>query len=248
MPPDVANLKPKTLKKQKVVIKAPEKIGFRPDNYEEVLGENVEMTASFWNLLKNKLTFRRSTGKEGSFYDPFKDEVVVDMKRYTTKIGKKKIIAHEFGHAIHNQQNWIKQTLGGHNSTIEIDEVFFKWKKNFGFKQRGATKEKSVAALRSKISGNERQRLKEKYKLNDKDHDEHWGALMDTVGSLTNGEFGWGHTKAYYKVKRGYGAKVEFFAHASENTFAGNPYIKEQFPELFEDSKKMIKSLIETIE
>ena len=62
---------------------------------------------------------------------------------------------------------------------------------------------------------------------------EYVGATADTLMSL-NPNFGWGHTKTYFK--RGGMKEAEFLAHMFENTFSGNPVYKKVMPELYDDT------------
>jgi hypothetical protein len=62
------------------------------------------------------------------------------------------------------------------------------------------------------------------------------GASADTVASL-NSNFGFGHTKAYFKTAGM--SEAEFIAHTFENRYAGNDVFKEIMPELYEEMIKL---------
>lgn len=65
-------------------------------------------------------------------------------------------------------------------------------------------------------------------------------SAQDTIMSI-NPEYGWGHTKAYYK--RAGMRQAEFIAHAFENAFAGNTVFKKYLPELYEEMVRFIENL-----
>ena len=67
-------------------------------------------------------------------------------------------------------------------------------------------------------------------------------AVADHVGGLTRGRQGYGHKKSYYNSKYNL-AKMEVFAHASENYFVGNELFKDYFPDLYEESIKYMKEV-----
>jgi hypothetical protein len=64
----------------------------------------------------------------------------------------------------------------------------------------------------------------------------------DSLMALTNGRYGWGHTKSYMaKI----GAKeAEMFAHSMENKFVGNKLFEEVMPDVYKKSIDYITSLI----
>jgi hypothetical protein len=65
-------------------------------------------------------------------------------------------------------------------------------------------------------------------------------STQDTIMSL-NPNYGFGHTKAYFKRP---GAKeAEFIAHCFENTFTGNAIFKKYLPELYLDMINYISTL-----
>lgn len=68
--------------------------------------------------------------------------------------------------------------------------------------------------------------------LTAKDVSEMNGSYRDTIGALTKGKNGWGHSKSYYKYKNN--SQMEWFAHASENYWVGNPIFQNEWPELYD--------------
>jgi len=232
--------KPKPKPKSNPKVKKPE---FKPDNYEEVVGKGVDMPDEFWGLLKKPLTsIRKAKRGEGSYHQA--NRVVLDMERYKTPELRKMIVAHEVGHAIHNQRNWVSLF----NTDPIFDKVFKKWEKKLGKGMRGEKRREAIKGAHDKIAFKNLDKLKDKFKTDFSQHSENSGKVADTIGALTRGSIGWGHSKSYYKMHGGYGAKVEFFAHAMENKYVGNPYFKELFPEMYDDMIKMINDLIKTIE
>ena len=65
-------------------------------------------------------------------------------------------------------------------------------------------------------------------------------AVRDSLGDISRGNFGAGHSKAYYNKYR----LQELFAHSSENYFCGNAYFEKELPLTFLESKNFFKNLL----
>ena len=240
-------------------IEAPKKVQpkFKPKNIEGVVGKGAEMPNSFWNLLKYPTELKKTTGKQGSAHSPRRDlkgnyisgSVRLNMTRYNTDRLKKRIMAHEFGHAIHWQQNILQRGLGGKIVNKDFEELFTKWEKLAGKNIRGAKRLEIEKEIINKTSWQSYSNVNKKLDIKDgKESREMWGDFLDVIGSLTSGKHGWGHSKKYYKSNGGYGARAEFFAHAMENYIDGNPYMKELMPKLYEETIDFVKEVIKANE
>ena len=237
---------------------------FKPANFDEEIG--ADMGANFWPLLKmpTDLNIDRTRGSahlmtriSGVIAH---SRVRINTKRHNTDVLKKGIIAHEFGHAIHWQNNWIARPAFQFDDLIvhpEIEKVFRKWEKKTGkgapAKKRDLIRGKlwiktdNVAfnEILEKLGPKKKDDPSGLKKLKwEREAPEHWNKMMDTLGALTRNAVGWGHPKSYLMSDKGYGARAEFFAHASENYFAGNPVFEEVFPEMYDDMKEMMNTLI----
>jgi SPP1 gp7 family putative phage head morphogenesis protein len=210
---------------------------FKPENLDEIF--NVETDPKFWALLKKPTTVKANY-KGKSFARG--NSVDVDVVRFTTEYGMKKIIYHEFGHVIHDQLNW--NAIGFFENIVDplIEETFSKWKKYFKFSKKQADKFSYLSKFRSNEFKN---RMRDKFpEIDIKDFNEQFSAMNDTIASLTKGRLGWGHDLSYWKEGRGYFDRAEFIAHAFENRFLGNELFKYEFPDLYNDMIKMIDDLI----
>ncbi|MFM9143741.1 MAG: hypothetical protein ACKOPP_07080, partial [Bacteroidota bacterium] len=66
-------------------------------------------------------------------------------------------------------------------------------------------------------------------------------AYTDTIQSITKNKFGEGHSKKYFTDNGGSKRQMEWFAHASENYWFGNPVFESEFPELFNQMNEYYK-------
>lgn len=236
-----------------------------PDDYAAVFADatSPNMPKEFWDQFLSKVKIRKAVGNEGSFARGGK-EVVIKVKGRWEEIPRK-IVAHEFGHILHDQHKIFN--LLNEDSPEWFTNFWEKARRLAGQDIRGATKElrdRRLAEILRKVSYEdavadpflaragtyERARVAKKYnlELGSSFEKESWAAFNDTIGALTRNKFGWGHENAYYAKRRGwppssgtYFQKAEVFAHAMEaRWFADNPYTKELLPELYELMLKMV--------
>jgi hypothetical protein len=159
----------------------------------------------------------------------------------------KKIIYHEFGHVIHDQCGW--NAIGLFDNIVDpiVENYFTKWK-TFFKPVRYKAGEIRTPKFEHLSPFNVRQfktELRHEFAgMNTKDFDEQFSAMYDTIASLTKGRLGGGHEMSYWKQGRGYFDRAEFIAHAFENRFLGNELFKFEFPDLYDDTIKMIDELI----
>ena len=223
-----------------------------PDNWKQVVG-GAKIDDDYLELLDNKLNVKTVNGG-GSYQQGL--TIVIDIKRFNDKtIGQ--VLAHEVGHAIHEQRAWITRKLGGFSQTHKlIQELFDKHKKFFGSNLRGRKridfqkkyKQKFYSSLSRSLddwnsSKKYRTDLRKKFpNLTDKEFDENWVALTDYIGSITKNQVGYGHASSYYANQQW--QKFEMFAHIMENKYHGNPVFKKVFPGLYKEGIDMLNKLI----
>ena len=172
--------------------------------------------------LSNNGELKRMSG-ERAFYTPFKKTVEVGTgSRYQNDLAFKKVIVHEFGHRIHFEQKFFR---------FETDENPEHEKYFQDSKKIWTKKFKSGYSLDSSIFSKYQKKFKGVYSNNE--IDELATAYADTIEALTAGRHGWGHGKTYQTRNRGCMARMEWFAHASENYWLGNPIFELEFPELY---------------
>jgi SPP1 gp7 family putative phage head morphogenesis protein len=249
LPPDVKDLQPlKTVGTQKVKVatakptplkttpvETPKDPVFKPKNIKEITGQNITLSNEFWNLLKVETPLIKATELEGSYHNGGVGHGKVYIQPTKNKTINKLILAHEYGHAIHNQRTWHFGTnIGVRETNKKIEKVFNKWKKQF-----------KKPEYYNKLN---REELQKKFsKLFKEQEDLFWEyeeSIQDVIGALTNGKYGFGHSKTYYKRARNGGAISEFLAHGFENRFVGNPLFKEVYPELYKELNELLNDLI----
>ena len=219
-----------TVKKQISEKAAKDKeIKYLPENidaYEKKF--KTKINREFFKLLKNevKLVFEDGkVDKRGAYYSPSKKIVNIPVtdRSKRSKGYSKRIIYHEFGHAI----DWSRNLRDG----IEVKNLMKKYRQEFK-----KDKNKRYGEIHSEIF----KELSNARIAKDFDKVEDLTATADTLMSL-NPRFGGGHSKAYFRTV---GLKeAEFIAHAFENAYKGNDSFKQVMPELYKDTIKYIEDL-----
>ncbi len=204
--------------------KASEQAKYYPkglDDYEKALDIKVN-SEIFEYLNKDTPLVQNSTiGARGAYYHPLKNyvRIPIDQRRKNSKWYSQAVVHHEFGHAA----DW----HNGFRTSKEVKALMTKYKKKY--KEAFNT-----------IHINLRERYCEAQINLDYDSMEKIGAIADTIMAL-NPNYGWGHSKAYFKRKNN--KEAEFIAHMFENTFSGNDIFKNELPDLYEDMIKVTSSL-----
>ena len=235
-----------------VVEELTQKQKMTPDNWKQVVGK-AKINDDYLELLDNKLNVKTVKGG-GSYQQGL--TIVIDIKRFNDKtIGQ--VLAHEVGHAIHEQRAWITRKLGGFSQTHKlIQELFVKHKSFFGSNLRGRKridfqkkyKQKFYSSLSRSLddwnsSKKYRTDLRKKFpNLTDKEFEEYWVSTVDYIGALTKNQVGYGHSTGYYSNQQW--QKFEMFAHIMENKYHGNPVFKKIFPGLYKEGIDMLDKLI----
>lgn len=169
------------------------------------------------------------------------------VKLNTQRFGKdlKTIVAHEYGHAIHNQLGWAKK--GASNNEIVL-KYFKKYQNDLGVGMGGP----KITALKNnlnrslKLSSDKFKELRKKFpNLTDKQFKEYWTDTADFLGAITRNEVGYGHTNLYYNSY--YKQHAEFLAHIAENYYNGNPVFKAMFPKIYKETLQIWDELINSI-
>ena len=80
--------------------------------------------------------------------------------------------------------------------------------------------------------------------LNGEDIIEGFASYADTMQALSRGMVGFGHSKMYWAIPTN--AEAEFFAHAMENRFLGNPIFEHFDKSLYNEMVKMVDELLES--
>ena len=239
------------------------KYEFRPSNWDDFKGledfddSYLQYLKAPIRLQKAKIKYSRRLGKNvegGSWFNNQTRTIQISSERY--KGLEKKILAHEFGHAINADLKLISfyktdariEALYKKHSSIFMDRATAKLTnkgkaltKNWGGGKTSATSNKNYwnnyrPYLDNKIR-------KDFPKLTDTELKEYSGAVADYLCSLTNNQLGWGHGwRDYFRFKSM--QYEEFMAHAYENRFVGNPVFKKYFPELYDDLIKLVDQLL----
>ena len=218
---------------------------------EYLKGSTVRFKPEFFKLIdqENPIRLSLEKGDKGSYYSPSEKTVhIANSKRASASNWfKQSVIYHEFGHAI----DWQR----GLRTTKEIDKLMRSWRKElmkeqeFTFRWGGKKVVRQLPrleyisyqldAIRLKIKEMDDATLA-KRGITKADLVEQVASTQDTIMAI-NPNFGWGHTKAYYK--RAGMRQAEFIAHCFENAFAGNTVFKKYLPELYEAMVGFIKDL-----
>lgn len=225
---------------------------FEPSNLESATG--VKMPAEMWQLLRKECKL-----VEASKSDCTQSGNRVRIDTRTGRYGKgseeiKKVIAHEFGHAVHGQHG-IFTWRNISTPWAEFEEPYQKARKLAGVGVRG-DKSKEIAKRHAFFNGwsDEARETREKiakkhgYTVGSKVEKEMYGAAADTIGALTHERYGWGHGKSYYQGNGGYMSRAEFFAHCWENKYhTDNVYLRELYPEIAAEMDKATEAVIKRI-
>ena len=194
-------------------------------------------------ILSDNGTANVTKGK--SFYSPLTKEVTIGIKSQRAKMSPniyaKKVVVHEYGHRTHFNEGW--SVFDG------IDKMPLEHKSAFLESEKLVTdliKNNTRETLLSKFGGSGiYQRWKGAFPdLTTSDIFEHISAYTDTIEALTKGKYGAGHGKAYFTKNGGAYRPMEWFAHASENYWVGNPIFKGEFPELYEQMMTYYKKQV----
>ena len=220
----------------------------RPDNWNNVIPNNVKINDDYLSLLKQKpeLVISESTNQFGN-------TVSININKYKKTLNG--VLAHEFGHLIHESRGWLTDKI----TNKIIQDIFKKHRKilnqnlsrimsqrankelieKWGFQNKDA-----LNSLYSKMKYKEWRSTQRKLfkNLSDAEFEFQFDAVRDYLGALTKNQIGGGHSLNYYTNQQW--QKFEMVAHWFENKYNGNLVFKKYFPEMYEDSIKAINDLI----
>jgi len=184
------------------------------------------------------------------------------------------IIYHEYGHATHSRLKIARQGLSGIDENSPMTKLFNK-KRSSGYlqgknkeqraafskikkefdqvdaKYKKASSEHNLAVLQGKEVRAFSESLEEAFNMKKGSlkgysyHDlkEMYLNYTDTIQALSRGKLGRGHTSTYASQRLN--NFVEFFAHASENRFVGNPLFEHLDKSLYDDMVKAMNEILE---
>lgn len=259
---DARRLMDEAFDRMKAQIKAVRKPGGQEDDEalipvelrsesEYFKGTGIRLKRKFFELIDQKAPIGLTIDKEGkgSYYSPAQRTVHIASNERTrkSKWNKERVIYHEFGHGI----DWQRDL----RSTKKITALMRNWKKELA-KEKDYTifyAGRSFKLVMPQIQYVS-EHLNDLYRrinrmeeatfvrrgISKADVQEQILATQDTIMAL-NPNYGWGHTKAYYRQsgKR----PAEFIAHCFENRFASNVVFKKYLPELYADMIRFVDEL-----
>lgn len=213
-----------------------QKEAMRPDNWNKIIPKGEQINDDYLALLKEKPKLIKQTAKtKGSKYINDLGEVHINVKQFNGETIQT-TLAHEFGHAIHYQNGWITRT--------NVDEIVAK---SFVEGRQIVWANESIASefsyqqdLYNKVWNKYRTKFPN---LTDKQYTKQLSSTADTIEALTDGKMGFGHGKEYYQTRKNSNF-MEYAAHSFENKYVSNDFMKEIFPELYNNMIKMLDDLI----
>lgn len=198
---------------------------------------NISQVKNFAQV--NEKTFEKLTRPvnvntnpgNGTYFDPRTNQIHLDPERGYTEDVKKMMTYHEFGHAIHIQNDIITE--------LHVQDQFKKVYDNSKKAMTGKyadVETKLYSEFRKSLYGNPNADTPEQLTYRDK-----IGVVLDIIGSLTMGRFGGGHSVQYYRSNNA--AYMELFAHGNTMHFMQNDVAEEYIPEVVEIVKKYFGEL-----
>lgn len=154
-------------------------------------------------LPKDDLVVIHDPNESGSYYDPISKRLHInsgDAARANNSYWRSRIVAHEIGHAIHNQNEII--------TPYKVDPGFAKLKKSLE-----STVRKHAVEIENKLLEIEQSPDVDIIQLVD---------VADVLACLTQGVHGWGHRPGYYT--RSNGSEAELFVNGITFDRVGNKY------------------------
>jgi len=217
-------------------------------NIEKFTKETID--PEFLRLIPQDVPIYKAKAGECSAYTPWNESVRMRFNGYPTPRGQRRIIYHEYGHAIHFLRGWnnfqtfdpiVENYYNKIGKLSIIDEL--KVNKKFSKDLKGGMSREAWA---------EHDRLRDVYShVNDDDFQSMFVEIADTFGALTDEVIGLGHGESYYLNSLNFNNKkvfqyCEFLAHSFENRFVGNEIFKTEYPDIYDLMVEMINELIKT--
>ena len=200
------------------------------------LVDNPHIPQQLFDLSDNGKLVRPNDVQSGAWYKDDEKTVTIGVgPRYSSPKALANTVVHEFGHRTHIEKGFFG---------------FDKKKNNKKHERAFAKSEKIFKDLYGKRATVDWPTLIEKYQekfkgqYTTKEINEFIGSYADTIMSISKAKFGWGHDVNYMLWKNGEMMRMEWFAHASENYWIGNPVFKMEFPELHDQMIEYYRELV----
>jgi hypothetical protein len=250
---------------------------FLPSNWDEVAFPETDKEILKYlkkpvNVNKAPMVYSRRYGRkieDGSFFRKSTRQIQISNKRYSEPINRQKIIAHEFGHAINKDLNFVGYRYTNDvNSRYEvivnplIKKMFDKHRKMIGITPSGNLSKKGKDLFKkfgggktAKVSERNwennyypyREKLRSQFpELSEQELNESLGGVSDYLCALSDNKIGFGHDwKGYFEWK--HLQYEEVMAHSYENKFARNIVFQKLFPEMHADTIKLLDELLKDV-
>jgi hypothetical protein len=208
---------------------------YKSDLTPEPLRDNPKIPQQIFDLSDNgKYERNNKPGASGAWYDTGEKTVVIGTgERWKNPNNLAKVVVHEYGHRAHFEKkyflNYTHQNSPQHERAFNTSEFIFKKQLKIGLNQNWR-----------EISEKYQNLLKNNYTENE--ITEFIGAYADTIMAISKSKYGWGHSKTYMSNMAN--RRMEWFAHASENYWIGNPVFKSEFPELHDQMLEYYRELV----
>lgn len=228
---------------------------------EWLRGDDYTFNKDFFDLIDpaNPIGLTIHKGDKGAYYSPGEKRVHLDYGKRSgdSPYGRKKVVYHEFGHAIDWQRGLRFSKEVRELRTKQIERLqkrvnSTKTKMYYdGQKREYVVKETKTKVMYAKVVSERLDRLYAKIRsmkdetftkrgITKQDVIEQICSVQDTLKSLIN-SVGWGHSTSYFKT---YGfSEAEYIAHCFENTFIGNRVFQKYLPTEYAETIAFIKSL-----
>lgn len=219
------------------------------------------------NFEKGSVDFGFYTAKQAgsSRYLPKTKRVAIVLARRYTKKGNtlKNVLAHEYGHALHNIKGWITKPSKTRSYILDGDfdddvvkhykdqlskiEKIRKKNKNYfnnlTYPKGGDNYKKDLNTFWSNYRKHEA-RLMKKHNLTKEQFSESWASMQDYFGAITKESLGGGHGLSYYNERGIYGQLAEIFANSHDFYYNKNVVFKELYPEFYKDALEYMEKML----
>jgi len=198
------------------------------------LVDNTLIPQQLFDLSDNGTMIRKESLGDGAYY--YDDKVQIgNGQRWNEPRNFAEVVIHEYGHRTHEEKKYFTQDISRNNA--EHEKAFAKSEKIFKT-QYGDRMKKDW----NKLIEEYQTKLKDSY--TERQIREMVHSYADTIMSISKARFGYGHSQNYFTQNRGAFRRAEWFAHASENYWIGNPVFKMEFPELHDQMIEYYRELV----
>lgn len=241
------------------------------EEWDAFIGQDeITLPDEFWNLLKQPTPFireRTRSEKSLAYYSPgvrfgYRQRRGVYLGTNERSVlrfefddrSKSRVLAHEYGHAAHFQNNIITDDFLSEEWQRFKSEVSELIKKNKFLMDapdytRAGIEDKSIfkwwAGRSEHRHANKIRDLRDTYRLREPiaSFGEDQSAVADFLQGFTKGRKGYGHTKSYQSSMNN--GDMEMFAHIAEFYYVGNRYARVMMPEVYELCRKYFATVVD---